>query len=151
MEGLLRRFPPLSQLTCESGSLAPLVDHVVFGRGARCAVSSWRRSCCPGGASCCGRLEERRCGRDQQGDDMANLMADYFHAHKDASTPDILTHKHAFHVRACEKTVLYVMHAVGASSVYPPPRRIVGTTFRQSETSCFVQKKKCHSKLFVRL
>ena len=23
-------------------------------------VSSWRKSCCPGGASCCGGLEERR-------------------------------------------------------------------------------------------
>ena len=35
------------------------------------------RSCCPGGASCCG-LEVRRCGRDQQGDDMADRMTDYF-------------------------------------------------------------------------
>ena len=63
---------------CESGSLALLSDNVVFGRGARCTVSSWRRSCCPGGAACCGVLEERRCGRDQQGDDMADRMTDYF-------------------------------------------------------------------------
>ena len=42
-----------------------------------------------------------------------------------------LSHKHAFHVGACEKTPLYVMHAVGVYSVYTS-RRIVGTTFRQS-------------------
>ena len=46
-------------------------------------MSSWRRLCCPGGASCCGGLEVRRCGRDQQGDDMADQMTDYFHAHND--------------------------------------------------------------------
>ena len=37
---------------------------------------------------------------------------------------------------ACEKTVLFMMHAGGVYSVYTP-RRIVGTTFRQSETACF--------------
>ena len=29
------------------------------------------------------RLEVRRCGRDQQGDDMADHMTDHFHAHND--------------------------------------------------------------------
>ena len=36
---------------------------------------------------------------------------------------------------ACEKTVFFMMHAAGVHSVYTP-RRIVGTTFRQSETAC---------------
>ena len=54
-----RRFPPHSQLMCESGSLPLLSDQVVWGRGSCesgswCTASSWRRSCCPGGASCCG-------------------------------------------------------------------------------------------------
>ena len=87
----VRGFPPLSQLTCESGSLALLVDWKGSGRGARCTVSSWRRSCCPGDASYCGGLEERRWGRNQQGGDMADRMTDYFHAHKDATTHDILS------------------------------------------------------------
>ena len=88
-----------SHSLCESGSLALLSDQVVLGRGSCesgswCAVSSWRRSCWPSGASCCGRLEERRCGRDQQGDDMADQMTDSFHAQKDdAATHDILSHK----------------------------------------------------------
>ena len=30
------------------------------------------------GASCCGGLEVRRCGRDQQGDDMADQMTELF-------------------------------------------------------------------------
>ena len=60
----------------------------------------------------------RRRGRDQQGDDVADRMTDYFHAHKDATTHDILSHKHAFHVRACEKTVVFVMHGTGVYSVY---------------------------------
>ena len=46
------------------------------------------------------------------------FMTDYFHAHTDATTHDILSHKHAFHVRACEKTVVFVMHATGVYSVY---------------------------------
>ena len=49
---------------------------------------------------------------------MADRMTDYFHTHKDATTHDILSHKHAFHVRACEKTVVFLMHAVGVYSVY---------------------------------
>ena len=49
---------------------------------------------------------------------MADQMTDCFHAHKDAATHDILSHKHAFHVRACEKTVVFVMHATGVYSVY---------------------------------
>ena len=76
---------------CESGSLALPSDQIVLGRGSFesgswCTVSSWRRSFCPGGASCCGRLEERRCGRDQQGDDMADPMTESFDEHKDATT-----------------------------------------------------------------
>ena len=55
----------------------------ISGRGARCTVLSWRRSCCPGSASCCRGLEVGRCGRDQQGDDMADRMTHYFHAHND--------------------------------------------------------------------
>ena len=62
---VLRGFLPLSLLASESGSLALLVDCIGSGRSALCTVSSWRRSCCPGGASCCGGLEVRRCGRDQ--------------------------------------------------------------------------------------
>ena len=55
-----------------------------------------------------------------------------------------LSHKHAFHVGACEKTALYVMHAVGVYSVYTS-RGIAGTTFRPSETrlsetACSVKK-----------
>ena len=46
-----------------------------------------------------------------------------------------LSHKHAFRVRACEKTIVFVMHAEGVYSVYTH-RQIVGTTFRQSETAC---------------
>ena len=115
---VLRGFPPLSQFICESGSWALLVDCVGSERGAGCTVSSWRRSCCPGGASCFGGLEERRWGRDQQGYDIVDRMTDYFHAHKDATTHDILSHKHAFHVRACEKTVVFMMHTAGVCSVY---------------------------------
>ena len=51
-----------------------------------------------------------------------------------------LSHKLAFHVRACEKTVVFVMQATVVYSVYTP-RRFVGTTFRQSETACSVKKK----------
>ena len=65
---------------------------------------------------------------------MADRMTDHFHAHKDATTHDILSHKHAFHVHAREKTVVFVVHATGVYSVYIP-RRIVGTTFQQSETA----------------
>ena len=62
---VLRGFPPLSYLTCESGSVALLVDRIGSRRGSCesgswCAVSSWRRSCGPGGASSCGGLEERK-------------------------------------------------------------------------------------------
>ena len=50
---------------------------------------------------------------------MADRMTDYFHAHKECyKTHDILSHKHAFHVRACEKTAVFVMHATGVYSVY---------------------------------
>ena len=52
---------------------------------------------------------------------MADGMTDCFHAHKDSTTHDILSHKHAFHVRACEKTVVFVMHAAGVYSVYTSP------------------------------
>ena len=76
-------FLPLSDLTCESGSLALLVDRKGSGRGARCTVSSWRRPCCPSGASCCGGLDVRRCARDKQEDDMADQVTDYFNAHND--------------------------------------------------------------------
>ena len=41
------------------------------------------------------RLEVRIGGRDQQGNGVADQMIDYFHAHKDATTHDILSHKHA--------------------------------------------------------
>ena len=74
---------------------------------------------------------------------MADQMTDYFHAHKDATSRGVLSHQHAFHVRVCEKTLVFVMHATGVHSVY-----IVGFTFRQSETACW---KKCHSLPFVRL
>ena len=43
-------------------------------------------------------------------------------------------------MRACEQTVLYVMHAVRVYSVYTA-RRIVGTTFQYSETACSDRKK----------
>ena len=76
-------FAALWELTCENGSFALVVDCVGSGRGARCTVSSWRMSCCPGGPSCCGELKMRRCGKDQQGDDMAEQMTDNFHAHND--------------------------------------------------------------------
>ena len=52
---------------------------------------------------------------------MADQMTDYFHAHKDATMrlePLCLSHKHASHVRACEKTALFMMHASGVYSVY---------------------------------
>ena len=52
---------------------------------------------------------------------MADQMTDYFHAHKDATTHDILSRKHAFHVRACEQTVVFVMHATGVFCVHFPP------------------------------
>ena len=83
----MRGFLPLSSLTCESGSLALLVDCTGSGRGARCTVSSRKRSCCPGGASCCDGLEVRRCGSHQQGDDMADQMTDCFHAHSGSLEP----------------------------------------------------------------
>ena len=82
-----RKFLALSQLRNESDSFALLSDSIVFaevfGKGSLgscswCTVSSWRKSRCPGSAACCGGLEERRCGRDQQGDDMADLMTDSF-------------------------------------------------------------------------
>ena len=59
---VLRRYPPLSYLTCESGSSSLLVDRVVLARGARCTVSSWRRSCCPGGA--CKREREAETSKE---------------------------------------------------------------------------------------
>ena len=68
---------------------------------------------------------------------MADQMTDYFHAHKDATAHDILSHKHAFHVRACEKTVVFVMHATSVYSVYTP-RRFAGTTGCCSELDIFV-------------
>ena len=40
---------------------------------------------------------------------------------------------------ACEKTVVLMTHAEGVCSVYTP-RRIVGTTFRRSETACFWER-----------
>ena len=104
-------------MTCESGSLALLVDCIGSGRGARCTVSSWKRSCCPGGASCCWT------GREKE------------HAHEDATIHDILSRKHAFDVRACEKIVVFVMHATGVFCVHTC--RIVGPTFGLSETACF--------------
>ena len=51
---------------------------------------------------------------------MADQMTDYFHAHKGATTHDVLSHKHAFHVRACDKPVVLVMHAAGVYSVNTP-------------------------------
>ena len=65
-------------MTCESGSLALLVDCIGSGSSTPYTVSSWRRSCCPSSASCCGGLEVRRCGRDQQGDDTANQITELF-------------------------------------------------------------------------
>ena len=43
---------------------------------ARFVECSWRRSCCPGGASCRGRLWVSKCGKDQQGDDMDDRRKD---------------------------------------------------------------------------
>ena len=60
-----------------------LVDCISSGRSDRCTMSSWRRSCCPGCASCCGGLEVRKCGRDKQKDEMADQMTDYFHSQND--------------------------------------------------------------------
>ena len=87
--------------------------------GVQCRLGG--RSCCPGGASCCGLEEREGEVETTQGDDTADWMTDSFHAHKDATTHDILSHKHAFHFRACEKTVVFVMHAAGVYSVYTPP------------------------------
>ena len=53
----------------------------------------------------------------KHGDDMAGRMTDYCHAHKSATTHDILSHKDAFHVRTCEKTAGFVIHATGVYSV----------------------------------
>ena len=80
---------------CDSGSSALLVYCISSGRGARCTMSSWRRSCCPSGASCCGGLEVKRCGRDQQGDDMADQMTEPFY-NDDAQScvVKLLNHKH---------------------------------------------------------
>ena len=76
-------FLPLTKLMCEIGSLALLVYCISSGRGAQCTVSSGRRSCCPGCASCCGGLEVKRCGRDQQRDDMGDQMTEPFSSHND--------------------------------------------------------------------
>ena len=57
-------------------------------------------------------------GRDWQRDDMADRMTDHFHAQRCCNST-ILSHKHAFtFVRACEKTVVFVMQATGVYSVY---------------------------------
>ena len=68
-------------------------------------------------------------------------MTDYFRAHKDATTHDILSHKHAFHVRACEKTVVFVMHATGVCSVYTPVELSV---LRSGNPKLHAEKKVTH-------
>ena len=68
---------------------------------------SWRRSHGLNIAACCDGLEVSRCGNDQHGCDMADLMTDSFRRtkmtqlnHRD------LSHKYACtFVRACEQTV----------------------------------------------
>ena len=57
----------------------------------------------------------RRCGRDQQRDDVADQMTDYFHAHNDDAAilgREALEPNASLHVRACEKTVLFMMLAL---------------------------------------
>ena len=63
---------------------------------------------------------------------MAYRMTDYFHAHKDATTHDILSHKHALHGRAREMTVVFVMHATGQYSVYILSTREVSVLYDQT-------------------
>ena len=38
-------------------------------------------------------------------------------------TLQFLSDKHAFHVRACEKTVVFMMYATGVFSVYTTPSK----------------------------
>ena len=102
---------------------------VISGRGGRgfcgsgwCTVPSRRKSCCPGGASCCGRWEVRRWGNGQQGWDMTDLMTDSFRWTKMQLRLELspaLEPQARIHVRAWLWTgCMYVMHAVGVYSVY---------------------------------
>ena len=60
----------------------------------------------------------------------------FFQAHKDDTAFRVSWATSTHVICACEKTAVFVMHASGVCSVLPHPRRIVGTTFRQSETAC---------------
>ena len=64
-------------------------------------------------------------------------ITDHVHAHKDAATHDILSHNHAFHGRACEKTVLFEMHATGVYSVYTIVELSV---LRSGNPNCMLEK-----------
>ena len=49
---------------------------------------------------------------------MADRMTDYCSCAQRCCNSTNLSHKHAFHVRACEKTVVFVVHARCVYSVY---------------------------------